>query len=127
MCTINKVPIRKKSGNILKALRSLAKLDYRLFQNVQDIRRRYKVNRVNCEKLENENDRRKTNFNRGENPEGIFQRDAISLLLFVIEMIPLNQILWKCTRDYKLTKSQEKINYTDDIKLFAKMKKNWRP
>ena len=54
---------------------------------------------------------------------GIFQRDALSLLLFIIAMIPLNHILRKCTAGYKLSKSQEKINhlmYMDDIKLFAK-------
>ena len=41
-------------------------------------------------------------------------------------MMPLN--LWprKCTGEYMLTKSQEKINhlmYMDDIKLFAKNEK----
>ena len=56
---------------------------------------------------------------------GIFQGDALSPLLFVIAMMPLNHILRKCTVGYKLTKSQEKINhlmYKDDIKLFAKNK-----
>ena len=59
----------------------------------------------------------------------IFQGDALSPLLFIIAMMPLNHILRKCTPEYKLTKSQEKINhlmYMDDIKLFAKMKKNWK-
>ena len=54
---------------------------------------------------------------------GIFQRGALSLLLLVIAMMPLKQILRKCTAEYKLSKSQEKINhlmYMDDIKLFAK-------
>ena len=54
---------------------------------------------------------------------GIFQRDAISPLLFIIAMMPLNQILRKCETGYKLSRSQEKINnlmYMDDIKLFAK-------
>ena len=53
---------------------------------------------------------------------GIFQGDALSPLLFIIAMMPLNHILRKCTAGYKITKSQEKINhqmYTDDIKLFA--------
>ena len=57
---------------------------------------------------------------------GIFQSDALSPLLFIIAMIPLNHILRKCTAEYKLTKSQEKINhlmYIDDIKLFAKTEK----
>ena len=57
---------------------------------------------------------------------GIFKRDALSPLLFVIAMMPLNFILRKCTAGYKLSKSQEKINhlmYMDDIKLFGKNKK----
>ena len=54
---------------------------------------------------------------------GIFQGDALSPLLFIIAMMPLNQILRKCTAGYKLTRLQEKINhlmYMDDLKLFAK-------
>ena len=57
---------------------------------------------------------------------GIFQGDALSLLLFIIAMMPLNHILRKCTAGYKLSRSQEKINhlmYMDDIKLFAKNEK----
>ena len=53
----------------------------------------------------------------------VFQGNALSPILFVIAMMPLNQILRKCTGGYKLAKSQEKINhriYMDDIKLFAK-------
>ena len=56
----------------------------------------------------------------------IFQGDAISPLLFIIAMMPLNHILRKCTAGYKLSRSQEKINhlmYMDDIKLFAKNEK----
>ena len=58
---------------------------------------------------------------------GIFQRDARSPLLFIIALMPLNHILRKCTAGYNLSRSLEKINhimYMDDIKLFAKMKKN---
>ena len=60
----------------------------------------------------------------------IFQGDTLSPLLFVITTMPLNQILRKCIGGYKLTKSQEKINhlmFMYDIKLFAKIKKNWEP
>ena len=56
----------------------------------------------------------------------IFLVDALSPLLFVIEMIPLNHLLRKCTGGYILHKSQEKINHLihmDDIKLFAKNEK----
>ena len=58
---------------------------------------------------------------------GIFLGYALSQVLFVIVLMPLNHILRKRTVGYKLTKSQEKINhlmYMDDIKLFAKNKKN---
>ena len=56
----------------------------------------------------------------------IFQRDALSSLLFVIAMMPLNHILKICTNGYKLNHSLEKINhlmYVDDIKVFAKNEK----
>ena len=53
----------------------------------------------------------------------IFQGGALSPLLFIIAMMPLNHILRKCTAGYKLSRSQEKINhlmYMDGIKLFEK-------
>ena len=57
---------------------------------------------------------------------GIFQGDALSLLLFIIAMMPLNHIFRKCSAGYELSRSQEKINhlmYRDDIKLFTKNEK----
>ena len=57
--------------------------------------------------------------------KGIFQ-DALSPLIFIIAMMPLNYILRKFTAGYKLSRSQEKINhlmYMDDINLFAKNEK----
>ena len=56
----------------------------------------------------------------------IFKKDALSPLLFIIAMMPLNHILRKCTAGYKLSRSQEKINdlmYIGDMKLFAKNEK----
>ena len=56
---------------------------------------------------------------------GIFQGDALSPILFIIAMMPLNNKLRKCTARYK-HRSQEKINhlmYADDIELFAKNEK----
>ena len=57
---------------------------------------------------------------------GIFQEDALSPLLFIIAMMPLNHILRKCAAESKISRSQEKINHLmnmDDIKLFAKNEK----
>ena len=56
----------------------------------------------------------------------IFQRNALSPLLFIVVMMPLNDILRKCSAGYKLSKSQERIShlmYMDNIKLFAKNEK----
>ena len=55
---------------------------------------------------------------------GILQGDALSPLLFIIAI--MNHVLRKCAAGYKLSRSQEKINYlmyVDDIKLFAKNEK----
>ena len=57
---------------------------------------------------------------------GIFQGNALSLLLFIISMIPLNHILRKCTAGYRLSRYDEKINhlkYTNEIKLLSKIEK----
>ena len=54
---------------------------------------------------------------------GIFKGYALSPLLFIIAMMPLNYILRKCTAGYKLSISQEKsyhLMYMDGIKLFSK-------
>ena len=54
---------------------------------------------------------------------GIFQGDALSPLLSIIAMMPLNHILWKCTAGYKFSKSQEKINHLYGRHQTAKNKK----
>ena len=62
----------------------------------------------------------------GNIPRVIFQRDALSPLLFVVSMILPNHIFRKGIEGYKITHSLEKTNhwiYMDDIKLFAKYEK----
>ena len=54
----------------------------------------------------------------------IFQVDVISLLLFIIAMIPLNPILKKCTGGYKLHKLQENIYNLMYIDIKLSTKKN---
>ena len=54
----------------------------------------------------------------------VFQVDVLSLLLFMILIIPLNYKLWKCTASYKLSKSQEKINTWTTSNCLLKRKKN---
>ena len=59
----------------------------------------------------------------------IFQGNALSLLLFIIAMMPLNHILRKYTAEYKLSWSQEKINHLIrwmPSNHLQKMKKNWK-
>ena len=42
---------------------------------------------------------------------GIFQGDALSPLLFINAMMPLNHLLRQCTAGEMLSRSQEKINH----------------
>ena len=99
----------------------ICSLTYKLPQNVQSIRRNHKLYGENHENLESGMESRREKLNCSENPERLFQGDALSPLLFVIAMMPLNYIFRRCT-GYKFDKLQEKINHLmhmDDIKLFC--------
>ena len=96
-----------------------AKLDNKLSQNVQNITRNHKT-------LKNWRVELTAGGKSSKIQRGIFQGDALSPLLFIIAMMPLNHILRKGTAGYKLSRSQEKINhlmYIENIKLFAKNEK----
>ena len=102
------------------------KLDNTLSQNVQNITWSHKLHRKNHANLESGTDSRRKKLSWNKDPKRDFQGDALSPLLFIIAMMPLNHILSKCIAGYKLSRSQEKINhlmYIDDIKLFAKNEK----
>ena len=52
---------------------------------------------------------------------GIFQKDSLSLLVFVLALIPLSLILRKAKAAYEFSESKENINYLllmDDLKLY---------
>ena len=54
------------------------------------------------------------------------KRDALSPLLFIIVILPLNHIIRTFTAGYTLSKSHDKINhltYMDDMELFSKNEK----
>ena len=102
------------------------KLDNTLPQNVQNITWSHTLNRKDHEDLESGADSRRKSLEETKIQRGIFHGDALSALLFLIAMMPLNPIHRKCAAGYKLSRPQEKINhlmYMDDIKLFAKNKK----
>ena len=53
---------------------------------------------------------------------GIFQRDSLSSLVFVLALIPLSLILRKTNAAYGFSESKEKINhllFMDDLKLYS--------
>ena len=83
------------------------KPDNRLSQNVLDIRRSYKVYRKYHGKLA----ARGKSLTEVKIQRGVFLRDVLSKLMFVISMIPFNYILRKCKGGYQLHKSQENINH----------------
>ena len=105
------------------------KLDTTLSQNVQNITWRHKLQRTYHENQESGADSGRKKHSWNKDPKRHFPRRCTITLLFIIAIIPLNHILRKCAAGYKFSWSQEKINhlmYMDDIKLFSKMKKNWK-
>ena len=82
--------------------------------------------RLQAHKLPTDDMENTNGTNKGGNLLFAKLQTVLSTLLFVIEMMPHNLILRKCTDGYKLYKSQEKINhlmYMDDVKLFAESEK----
>ena len=72
----------------------------------------------------NGTDTRKKSLTGVKIKRGIFQGDALSSLLSVIAMMPLNHILRKCKGGYKPHNSHEKGKHLIyDIRLFAKNEK----
>ena len=103
-----------------------AKIDNKLPQNVKIITWSHKFYRENHENMERGIDSRMRSLAETKIQRDVFQGDALSPLLFIIAIMPLDNILRKCTAGYKLSRSHEKINhliYIDGIKLFAKNEK----
>ena len=66
------------------------------------------------------------NFGNVAIKRGIFQRDSLSPLLFIIGLIPLTLILRKYKGVNEFSNSKERINhllYMDDLKLHEKTDK----
>ena len=68
------------------------------------------------------------NFELGEVEikRGIFQRDSLSPLVFVLALIPLSLILRKAKAAYEFSESKQKINhllFMDDLKLYSRSEK----
>ena len=54
---------------------------------------------------------------------GIFLRDSLSALLFVLGMVPLSSILRKVNASYEWGKKEQKLNhllFMNDLKLLSK-------
>ena len=60
----------------------------------------HKLHRTDHENLESGPDSRRKKHNWKKDPKRHFQGDALSPLLFLIAMMPLNHILWKCAVGY---------------------------
>ena len=54
---------------------------------------------------------------------GVFQRDSLLPQVFVIEIMPRNFILKKCTGSYELREKINHLMYMNDIRIFTKNEK----
>ena len=109
---------------------SLAYLDNRNTENVQNIGLSHKLHHRGHEKVESGiNSMRKT-LVKVKIQRSIFQGNALLPLLFVIAMIPLTYILRKCAGVMNL-QNQKKILIIlctwMTSSYLSEMKKNWRP
>ena len=105
---------------------NLAKLNNWMSENEQNTRQSDEVNHKNNGKPESSISSKRNKFCRGENPK----RHLLGRLTSVGYSHDATELYTNCTRGYKFTKLQETINhliYIDEIKIFAKMNKNWRP
>ena len=107
----------------------IAKLDYKLPQNVQivqNIRWSHKLYRENHENLKSGIDTMRKKLSGSEGPKWYVSRRCTITMTIHNCMKTLKHIPRKCTAGYKLSRSQEKINqliYMGDIKMFAKNEK----
>ena len=61
---------------------------------------------------------------------GVFQRDCLSPLVFVLGLTPLRLILGKVKAAYDFSKSKEMINhllFKDNLRLFSRKERKNRP
>ena len=92
---------------------TLLKIDERMRKSLQESIKNWKVN-LECGT---------TSLGEVLIYRGIFQRDSLSPLLFVMALKSLTNILRKSTAAYQFAKNGEKINhflFMDDLKLYAK-------
>ena len=69
---------------------------------------------------------RKSELGEVEIKRGIFRRDSLSPLVFVLALITLSLILRKAKAAYEFSESKEKINhllFMDDLKLYSRSEK----
>ena len=60
--------------------------------------------------------------------QGVFQRDSLFLLVFVLALIPLSLLLRNAKIAYEFSGSKEKVNhllFMNDLKLYSHNEKDW--